>query len=99
MAKVSSIYIYIYILFSFSFFIRNPLKVWASGTTLEGQTPDAYTPPLSRHMVNRKMPQLGVEPKTSGFTISSGTLPYHRDSLGEGSVFNICIATKGELIP
>ena len=45
---------------------RNPLKVLANGTTPEGQTPDAYIPPLSGHQVNRKMPQLGVEPKTSG---------------------------------
>ena len=49
---------------------RNPLMVWASGTTLEGQTPDVYTPPLSRRWVNRKMPQLGVKPEIYGFTNS-----------------------------
>ena len=58
------------------FTTRIPLKVWASGTTPEGQTPDAYTPPLSRHWVNCKMPQLGVELETSGFTGSPGTLSY-----------------------
>ena len=55
---------------------RNPLKVWASGTTLEGQTPDAYTPPPSRHWVNYKMPQVGVELETFGFTVNPGTLSY-----------------------
>ena len=42
----------------------------------EGQTLDAYTPPLSRHRVNLKMPRLGVEPKISEFTVSPSTLPY-----------------------
>uniref|UniRef100_A0A7N2LHI2 Uncharacterized protein n=1 Tax=Quercus lobata TaxID=97700 RepID=A0A7N2LHI2_QUELO len=37
-----------------------PKKVWASGTTLEGQTPDAYTPPPSRHWVNCKMPHMAA---------------------------------------
>ena len=55
---------------------KNPLKVWASRSSLEGQTPDAYTSPLSRHHVNREMPQLGVEAETSWFTVSLGTLHY-----------------------
>ena len=63
--------------FYFIFFkTRNPLKVWANGTTPEGQIPSAYTSPLSRHRVNRKIPQLGVELETSGFTVSPGTLSY-----------------------
>ena len=36
--------------------LRKPLKVWASGTTLEEQTPDAYTTPLSRQWVDHEMP-------------------------------------------
>ena len=63
--------------FYFIFFMtRNPLKIWANGTTPEGQTPSAYTSPLSRHGVNRKIPQLGVESETSGFTVNPGTLSY-----------------------
>ena len=45
--------------------MRNPLKVWASGTTPEGQTSDSYTPPLSRHQVNHEMPQVGVNPEST----------------------------------
>ena len=48
--------------------------MWASGTTPEGQTLDAYTPPLSKHRVNREMPQLGVKSETSGFIVSLETL-------------------------
>ena len=49
----------------------------------ERQTPDSYTPPLNKHQINREMHLLGVEPETSEFTLSLGTLPYHLDTLYE----------------
>ena len=48
------------------------------------KTIDAYTPQLSRHRVNCEMPQLRVEPETSGFTVSPNTLPYHWGTLAGG---------------
>jgi len=60
----------------FFFFTRNPLKVWASGTAPKWQIPDAYTPPLSKHRVNREMPQLGVKLETSRIIVCPDTLPY-----------------------
>ena len=44
-------------------------------THIRGQTPDAYTPPLS-NWVNREMPKLRVELETSGFTVSPSTFSY-----------------------
>ena len=79
-SMVLAIYYYYY----YYFFMRNSLKLWDNGTTPEEQNLDAYIPPLSRHRINRKMPQLGVESKTFGLTISLGTLSYQWDNLGGG---------------
>ena len=46
------------------------------GPPLRDKTPDAYTPPLSKHRVSHKMPWLGIKLETFGFTVSLGTLPY-----------------------
>ena len=76
--------------FFFFFFLYDeepPSRYGACGTTIttpEGQTLDAYTSPLSRHQVNREIPQLGVELENSGFTVSPGTLPYCCGTLGGG---------------
>ena len=68
-----------------------PLKVWASGATPKGWTPDAYTSQVSRHWVNCKMPQLGVELENSRFIVSLGTLPYRWGTLGWGKLFTMIL--------